>query len=158
MANNDHLFGSKLTVEENDQESLNTKSVLWLMTPVHIICVPGSCRRLMLYPLRNTRQFVAIPYLPYETSFTEWRSPVSFDGQTLFSALCPLSPSLSRCHCPTSCWPKLGPVCTRQAFYQDATSPAFPTFSLSFPKSARCPQLTLSEDWNFMNQRPVWDT
>lgn len=140
MANNDHLFGSTLTVEENDQESLNTKSVLWLMTHVHSICVPGSCRRLMLYPLRNTRQFVAIPHLPYETSFTEWRSPERFGWtNSVFSLVSSISFSVQ----VSLSYPLL----TRQAFYQDATSPAFPTFSLSFPRSARCPQLTLSEGW-----------
>lgn len=42
MANNDHLFGSKLTVEENDQESLNTKSIL-----TYDPCSQYLCSRVM---------------------------------------------------------------------------------------------------------------
>lgn len=123
----------------------NLFSDLWPMSTISVFQghVGDSCfilsetqGNLLLYHISPTRQ-----------ALQSGDHLKGFDEQILFSALCPLSPSLSRCHCPTPCWPKLGPVCTRQAFYQDASSPAFPTFSLSFPRSARCPQLTLSEGW-----------
>lgn len=146
------LFGSKLTLEANDQKSFSL--TLWFLSSLSVFQGHAADLCFILSkPWDNVLLYHTIVYVTIKETLKPYGAEVAWKFWQINSlwSLCHLS-----CACPsvTLADQRQGLVCTRQTLSR-CYIPSLPNSLLfiSFPKSVTCPQLTLSKDWDWS-----WDT